>query len=63
MISYGKKYINNLLIDLVGHIGLTSLNVTEKQHEDFDKEQPNEILEIFREKIVKQKESSVVSGP
>ncbi len=32
------------------------------EHEDFDKEQANGILEIIREKIVTQKESSVVSG-
>ena len=62
LISYRKAYINKLLIDLVGLIEITSWGVTKRQHENFDKEQANEILEIIREKILTQKESSVVSG-
>jgi len=33
------------------HIELTSLGVPKKQHEDFDKKQANEILEMLQETV------------
>lgn len=41
------------------HIELTSYGVSKKDHEDFDKQQANEVLEVIREQIEENKISSL----
>jgi len=44
------------------HFELTGMGVSKRQHEDFDMQQAKEISEIIREKIMMQKDSSIVRG-
>src|ERR1035437_5839863 len=50
-LACSKACLSNHSLQPDIHIELTSLGVPKKQHEDFDKKQANEILEMLQETV------------
>jgi len=61
-LACSKACLNNHSLAPDVNIELTSLGVSKKQHEDFDKKQADEILEILQETIQQQLEEEMESN-